>query len=215
VLINGETRAPQRRLIGMARLLALLFLAAPALASEVIVHLDLSNSIRAGLAGGKVRAIRVELGAPHRDAHIAETKKPVAVLGDVDGGSWTLRTFVLTRDATYIVDPRGLQVEVVPGIRNDVAAPVPALLMSGTVSLHGKPFHGRMLAMPWKPTRPSWTLVVPLDEQGRFAVPLPWAGEWTLQLYRGLGGKPDAVGRYTFKESDVQRSVAIELDGAR
>ena len=103
------------------------------------MHLDLSNSLRAGLADGKVRAIRVELSAPHREAHITETKEPVAVLGDVDGGTWRLRTFVLTRDATYIVDPRGVEVEVAPDVRNDVAVPVPALLITGTVSLHGKP----------------------------------------------------------------------------
>ena len=72
-----------------------------------------------------------------------------------------------------------------------------------------------MMAMPWKPTRASWTLVVPLDGQGRFVVPLPWAGEWSLQLYRTLGGKPDAVGRHTFQESDVQRAVTIELDEPR
>ena len=43
----------------MTRLLALLLVAAPAFASEVVVHLDLSDSMRAGLERGAIQALRV------------------------------------------------------------------------------------------------------------------------------------------------------------
>jgi hypothetical protein len=208
VLISGETGPAHARLTGMLRFLALLFVAVPAVAAEVVVHLDLSDSMRAGLADGTVRAIRVELAAQPGQAQIVETKGPVAVLSDVDAGSWRLRTFLIVRGATYIVDPRGLEVDVAPNVRNDVVVPVPALLVAGTMSLHGKPFHGTFLTMPWKPARASWTLTVPVDAQGRFAFPLPWAGDWTLQLYRRLGEPPAAVTRTRFRGSgDVRIDV--------
>src|ERR1043166_6227840 len=175
----------------MSRFLALLlFAAAPAFASEVVVHLDLSDSVRAGLERGTIRGFRVDLHAPSREARVAETTEPLAMLNDVEAGTWRLCAFLLLRDATYIVDPRGEEIEVKPDVRNDVLVSIPALLVAGRVSPHGKPFHGTMQVMPWKPARASWTVTVPVDAQGRFVFPLPWAGEWTLQLFRRLGEAP-------------------------
>src|SRR4051794_32483102 len=130
----------------MARLLALLLVAAPAFASEVVVHLDLSDSMRAGLERGAIQALRVEIWAPHGQARIVETKEPTAVVSDVEAGTWRLRAFIVMRDATYIVDPRGQEIAVAADTRADVLVSVPALLVSGTMTLHGKPFAGRMQA---------------------------------------------------------------------
>jgi len=187
----------------MARLLALLLVAVPAFASDVFVHLDLSDSMRAGLESGAIQALRVEIAAPHREARIVETKQPVAIVSDVDAGTWRLRAFVLTRDATYIVHPRGEEIAVAADTRADVLVQVPALFVSGTMTLRGTPFAGRMLLSPSQRDRASWSVAVPLDEKGRFAFPVPWPGEWDLQLYARGAETSARVPRVAFRTTRV------------
>lgn len=162
----------------MGRLLALLLVAVPASASEVFVHLDLSESMRAAMQRGAVQALRVEIGS-----QVVETREPTAIVSDIEAGTWRLRAFIVTRDATYIVHPRGQEIVVAAGTRADVVVAVPALFVSGRVTLHGKPFAGTMLVSPSKPKGASWSVNVPADAHGRFAFPLPWPGECDVRLY--------------------------------
>src|ERR1051326_689616 len=187
----------------MARLLAFLLVAAPACASEVVVHLALSDSMRAGLERGAVQALRVEIAAPHREAHIVETKEPVAIVSDVDAGTWRLRAFVVMRDAMYIVHPRGEEIAVAADTRADVIVQVPPLLVSGTMTLRGTPFAGRMLVSPSVRDRAAWSVNVPIDEKGRFAFPVPWPGDWDLQLYARGADMSAKVPRVAFRTTRV------------
>lgn len=162
----------------MGRLFVLLLVAAPAWASEVFVHLDLSESMRAAMQRGAVQALRVELAT-----QIVETREPTAIVSDVEAGTWRLRAFIVTRDATYIVHPRGQEIVVTANTRADVLVAVPALFVAGRATLHGKPFAGSMLVSPSKPKSASWSVNVPVDAHGRFAFPLPWPGECDVRLY--------------------------------
>ena len=157
-------------------LFALLLAAVPAFAESVTVHLDLSDSVREAIARGDVKNVLVAIGN-----RSVKTTATTAVIYNVAPGPTKLRTLLITPAEIYALDPSGTPVDVVPG--GELMVPVHALFVTGTIALHGKPLRGQMEVWPSAVSRDAWGIAVPFDEQGRFAFPLPRAGQYDLQVW--------------------------------
>jgi hypothetical protein len=158
-------------------LLSTLLLAAiPAFAERLTVHLQLSDSVRAALQRGDLKGFYVGV-----DDRSVFTKETTAVLDGVDPGKRSLRVIFSARTGYWALDANGIPVDVKPDA--EVTVPVDALFVTGTIALHGKPFHGNMNLWPSERVpHKSWGFSVPADEEGKFAFPLPHAGAYDLQL---------------------------------
>jgi hypothetical protein len=170
---------------------ALLLAAIPAFAERLTVHLQLSDSVRAALQRGDLKGFYV--GVDDRSVFTTET---TAVLDGVDPGKRSLRVIFNARTGYWALDPNGIPVDVKPGA--EVTVPVDALFVTGTIALHGKPFHGSMNLWPSERTRKSWGFSVPADEDGKFAFPLPRAGAYDLQLGWKNRGQSASLPRFEF-----------------
>jgi hypothetical protein len=155
---------------------ALLLAAIPAFAERLTVHLQLSDSVRAALQRGDLKGFY--LGVDDRSVF---TKETTAALDGVNPGKRSLRVIFKAQTGDWVLDPSGTPVDIQPGA--EVTVPVDALFVTGTITLHGKPFHGNMGFWPSERVpHKSWGFAVPADEDGKFAFPLPSAGAYDLQL---------------------------------
>lgn len=182
--------------------------------AELIVHLDMSESVREHLRAGRVRAINVwgRSSAPGVAGLKVETSDPTATFSEVPPGKWMIRGSMIIGRTQYVLDPpRGLEVEVPPGTRIDFTLPVEALLFAGRVTYRDEPFVGQMNLMPSEPKPGNWGFAVPFDEEGRFIFPLPAAGEWDLKFHSRTLMMHTALPRYEFRERDAGREIEIEL----
>ena len=144
--------------------------------SSVTVHLDLSDSVRDAIARGDIKNVLVSIGN-----RSVKTTGTTVVIDNVAPGPAKLRVLLTTPADIYAVDPAGMPVDIVPG--GEITVPIHALFVTGTIALHGKPLRGQMEVWPSAVSRGSWGIAVPFDEQGRFAFPLPHAGQYDLQVW--------------------------------
>jgi hypothetical protein len=55
-----------------------------------------------------------------------------------------LRAFLTVNRTTYIVDPKGVEIDVEPGSTLDVHVPVASMIVEGTMRYRGQPVIGQM-----------------------------------------------------------------------
>lgn len=179
-------------------LLPILLLAAiPAFAETVTVHLQLSDSIRAAVARGDIEKIIVGI-----DQASATADGTTAVLQNVDPGKGKLRAIVKTHDSYFATDGNPVEVVVKPGA--DITMPLDLLFVTGTATLHGKPFHGSVNVWPSvRVPRQSWGFAAGVDEQGKFAFPLPRAGAYDVTFNWNNRGQSVLVPGVEFKGTDT------------
>ena len=185
-------------------LAALLFVALPTFASDLAVHFDLSDSVRAALQRGQIKAVRIGVAS-----HSVEMTGDTTIVRDVEPGKTTIRAFIITDKSNYVVDPKGVDVVVAPDARTEVTVPVHSQFITGTISLRGKPLHAHQMSiMPSDANPGNWGFAVPFDEEGRFAFPLPCAGDWDLQLWwnREVWA---SIPRFTFKAGQSEVHIAV------
>ncbi len=200
--------------MAMKRSLALLaFLAVPAFASDVTIHLDLSDSVRAALAHGQIKSVLVGIGVHPKGI---DTTNDTVVVHDVAPGKTNVRAFLRTPEELYVVDSKGVDVDVPPDGNVDVTLPVHSLFVTGSVTQHGQPFHGHQMNIfpsvpPAPPSRDNFGFAVPFDKDGHFAFPLPHAGEWDLTVWIARDQSAGKIKNFVFHENDTQHEVHIEL----
>ena len=185
----------------MKRTLALLLLlaAVPTFAETVTVHFDLSDSVRAALARGEIKEVIVQ-GV----GKAIQTKDANFAAGDLVPGTYKLCALLRTDKIIYVVDPKGVQVEVAAGQPTDVTLPVRSLWVSGTVTQHGAPAIGQMEVWPSKRVPgESWGFAVPVDDAGRFACPLPRAGEYDLRVWWDHGKQHTALPKVSLGDTEA------------
>jgi len=192
-------------------IVALLF-AIPAFASDLTVHLDLSDSVRAALAHGQIKSVLVGVGTGRQGI---DTTNDTVVVHDVAPGKTNVRAF-LRAGELYVVDPKGVDVDVPPAGNVDVTVPIHSLFVTGSVTQHGQPFHGHQMNIfpsvpPAPPSRDNFGFAVPFDKDGHFAFPLPHAGEWDLTVWIDRGQLAAKIKNFAFHNDDTQHEVHIEL----
>jgi len=185
-------------------ILALLLLAVPAFAETVTVHFDVSNSVRDAMARGEIKALRVQIAT--QGFH--DTKTTTAVVKDVAPGTWTARAFIQTAAETYVVDPAGVKVEVVPGLPADVTVPVHSIFVTGSVARGDKPLH-QFSVRPSEHKPGTWGFAAPIDSEGRFAFPVPHAGDYDLEVWLEGRKRLTTIEHFPIKDGDRDIHVAL------
>ena len=117
-----------RRVPAIAFLLTLSLLsAAPLLAdagapSDVVVHLVVSDSVRAHENDGDVK---VRVSATNNNTHgvIADVENDTATL-HLTPGEWKLRTMIVAGGEMFVADPAGSVIEVPSGARTETTLTV-------------------------------------------------------------------------------------------
>jgi hypothetical protein len=200
----------------IATLIALSFAAVAAYAgapATVNVHLDLSPSVAERLHDGTISAIKVmAMRENWKPGVMAETISDTAVLRELTPpGNYTVRAFLLIKGTLYVVDPDGTAIDVQPGSESDVHVPIDSLIVEGTTLYHGQPLRGQMSIRPSEHKPGNWGFAVPFDKDGKFAFPLPHAGNWDLDIAsRALKGSAKLT-NYEFGPSDVTHEITIDV----
>jgi hypothetical protein len=180
--------------------------------SELVIHLDLTDSIREHLAAERIKTIKVIASSPRAKTLSVDTKEPMVTFEEALPGKWTVRPLLVMGGSTYVVDPpQGIEVEVPAGTRIDLTVPVRGLVFAGRVTVAGEPVrgHGQMNLRPSEPNSGDWGFAVPFDNEGRFAFPLPRAGKRDLIVAsRKIS---TMVPGFHFREADARGEMEIEL----
>lgn len=182
---------------------AALLIALPTFASEIAVKVELNDSLRAAVARGDVK-VRVSDGTRPFDAGEGA---PV-VIRDVSPGKITVRAMIFTKRGIWVDDPKGVEVVVPAGGRAEVTLPVKSHIVTGTVSLDGKPLRGDLHLFPSDANRDNWGFAVSIDDKGTFAFPLPHGGAWDLRITSGE--QKWTLQRFEFRQDDVHIDLPAE-----
>jgi len=185
-------------------ILALLLLTVPAFAEDVTVHFDVSDSVRDAMARGEIKSLRVTVATQG----FIDTKETTAIVHNVAPGTWTARAFIRTAMETYVVDPAGVKFDVVAGLPAEVTLPVHSIFVTGRVALHGQPLH-QFSVWPSERKPGTWGFAAPIDGEGRFAFPVPHAGDYNLEVWLEGRKKLTTIEHFAIKDGDRDIHVAL------
>jgi hypothetical protein len=184
--------------------------------SDVVIHLDLTDSVRAYLKNGrtiKVSAFKVQpLSMSHNPGAVADTKTDTALLHALPPGSWKIVTMIDMGPLYLMEDDR--QIEVPPGTRIEETISIPGIIATGRVTLHGRPLYGQMSLWPVDGDN-KWGFSVSFDKAGRFAFYLPHPGKWDLQMMGREESVSALIPGFEIRDIDALHEITIQLpDGA-
>lgn len=181
--------------------------------ANLTVRLDLSESVRAHLEKGTIKAIKVT--AAHSDAkrpQERETKSDEVTFADLAAGKWSIRSFIVTEAATYVVDPHDVvEVDLQPGTPAERRLEVGSLMLAGKVTDHGKPFDGQVNLWPSEKKADAWGFTAPLDTEGRFLFPLHHPGNWDVRLVTQDRKISVILPDQQFRQLDTQHEIEVKV----
>jgi hypothetical protein len=184
--------------------------------SDVVIHLGLTDSVRAYLKDGrtiKVSAFKVQpLSMSHNPGAVADTKTDTVLLHALPPGSWKI-VAMIDMGALYMMED-DQQIEVPPGTRVEETISIPGIIATGRVMLHGRPLYGQMSLWPVD-GKNKWGFSVAFDKAGRFAFYLPHPGKWDLQVLGREESVSALIPGFEIREIDALHEITIQLpDGA-
>jgi hypothetical protein len=189
---------------------ALLLLTVPAFAEDVTVHFDVSDSVRDAMKRGDIKTLRVAIATQG----YADTKTTTAVIKNVAPGTWTARAFIQTAEESYVVDPAGMKIDVVAGLPAVVTLPVHSIFVTGSIAPQGQPLH-QFSVWPSERKPGAWGFAAPIDGKGRFAFPVPHAGDYNLEVWLEGRKKLTTIEHFPIKDSDHEIHVALPASSSR
>jgi hypothetical protein len=175
--------------------------------TNVVLRLDCSGSVSAALRAHQISAIRIS-GSSDSNTFDVETSDP-EITTDIAPGKWKLRAELVMGEHHYAVEPpEGTEIDVPAMARFEAQLPVHALVLTGRVT---PAFKGQMNVMPSYPKPGSWGFAIPFDDEGRFAVPMPSAGQWDLDVWKADHTHVTLIPEFEFSDRDDGREVEIRL----
>jgi hypothetical protein len=188
----------------------LLLLTVPAFAEDVTVHLDVSDSVRDAMARGQIKALRVAIATQG----YADTTTTTATISNVAPGTWTARAIILTAMTQYVVDPAGMKVDIAAGVPSVLTLPVHSIFVTGSVALQGKQLH-QFSVWPSERKPGTWGFAAPIDGEGRFAFPVPHAGDYNMEVWLEGRKRLTTIEHFPIKDGDREIHVALPEDSGR
>lgn len=201
--------------------LLITFLLCPALvmanspqSGALVLHLDYSDSVRESLSTGRITSVMVAGSTAEGKRFTLNTTSATVTANDVVPGKWTIRTFLKMGGTLYAVS-EGMDIDVPSSPRFETLIPIRPVILAGSAKLAGQPLHGQISFYPseFKPGK-SWGFAVPFDREGRFAFPLPQAGNWDLVVWTTPITSVAKLHDVAFQESDARREIKITLPEA-
>jgi hypothetical protein len=180
----------------------------------LVLHLDFSDSVRDSLRAGRITSVMVAGSSAEGKRFTLNTTGATVTANDVVPGKWTIRTFLKMGGTLYVVS-EGMDLDVPSGPRFETLIPIRPVILAGSAKLSGQPLHGQISFYPseFKPGK-SWGFAVPFDKEGRFAFPLPQAGNWDLTVWTSPITSVAKLHDVAFQESDALREIKITLPEA-
>jgi hypothetical protein len=180
----------------------------------LVLHLDFSDSVRDSLRAGRITTVMLAGSSAEGKRFTVNTTSAMVPVGDIGPGTWTIRTFLKMGGTLYAVSA-GMNIDVPSGPRFETLIPIRPVILAGSVTLSGQPLHGQISVYPseFKPGK-SWGFAVPFDGQGRFAFPLPQAGNWDLTVWSSPITSVAKLHDVAFQERDALREIKITLPEA-
>ena len=188
-------------------LISTIALAQEPVKTNVVFRLDCSDSVNAALRAHQISAIRIS-GSSDSSTFSVDTSEP-EVTADIAPGKWTVRVELVMGGHQYVVEPpRGTEIDVPAMARFETDLPVHALIFTGRVT---PAFKGQLNAMPSDLKPGNWGFAIPFDEEGRFAVPMPSAGQWDLDVAKTDHTPVTTIPEFVFSDADAGREIEIKL----
>ena len=185
--------------------------------THLILHLDLGSSIAENLRTHRITGLQISASNRNRDQVDLDATNATTVATDVAPGKWKVRTLLRMSRELFVLDPAGIDIDVPPIAEYETTIPVHSFIISGRVKTPaGEPFRGHQMNF-WPSLRSTtnWGIAIPLDNEGRFVFPLPYAGAWDFNVFGDTPG--DFAGEVTdvpISEADTARELTFTLPAA-
>ena len=188
-------------------LISTIALAQEPVKTNVVLRLDCSDSVSAALRAHQISAIRIS-GSSESNTFSVDTSEP-EITTEIAPGKWTVRAELVMGGHQYVVEPpRGTEIDVPAMAHFEAELPVHALVFTGRVT---PAFKGQLNAMPSDSKPGNWGFAIPFDEEGRFAVPMPSAGRWDLDVSKADQTRVTTIPEFEFSDADAGREIEIKL----